>query len=296
MGILKVPFYLDIVGKRFGHLVTLPKVERIGKKWCLYCICDCGNEKFIRMEVLRKYLAKTCGMSCPLAFRRIQLINTQLTHGKSKTRIYRIWSGMIDRCTNPTNPKYISYGGRDIKVCDRWLKFENFYVDTNPSYEKHVVEFGEKNTTADRYPNVNGNYEPGNVRWATNSEQAKNTRRNPNTENLKEHNIWISRFTSNIHNVINLRKDSRIASCDKYLDMSPSDFRFYIESLWLPGMSWNNYGRGRGKWNVDHIKECREFDLSKEENRKVCFHYTNLRPYWAIDNVKKTFALLRSGR
>lgn len=288
--------YLIFSNKKYGHLTTTTSIKKIGRQWCIFCRCDCGNAKFICVTHVVPGVVKNCGMSCPLAIltRQQQLALFRGTHGMSKTRIYSIWAGMKDRCTNIDGPKYSSYGGRGIEVCEAWKTFEGFYKDVGESYTKHVAEFGEKNTTADRYPDVNGNYEPSNFRWATNNEQQKNTRRNPKIENLKEHNYWINKFSVNIHHIVRLRKDHRIAACDIYLGISPLEIRSYIESLWLPSMSWDNYGRGSGRWNIDHIIPCNQFDLSKEENRKICFNYKNLQPLWSIDNQKKTFILMRA--
>lgn len=91
------------------------------------------------------------------------------THGMSHYPEFHVWNTMKQRCSNPKNPKYHLYGGRGIKVCDRWLdSFENFIWDMGrrPSDEYSL----------DRYPNMNGNYEPGNTRWATKLEQANNLR------------------------------------------------------------------------------------------------------------------------
>jgi hypothetical protein len=83
---------------------------------------------------------------------------------------YTIWENMVSRCTNKNNPRYDRYGGRGIKVCDRWRAFENFLVDvgSRPSSEH----------TLDRYPDNDGHYEPGNVRWATRKQQQRNMSRN----------------------------------------------------------------------------------------------------------------------
>lgn len=77
---------------------------------------------------------------------------------------------MLQRCINPNSPDYPSYGGRGIKVCDRWFNFENFLADMG---EKPYPDF-----SIDRYPDKNGNYEPGNCRWATSAEQQRNLRKN----------------------------------------------------------------------------------------------------------------------
>ena len=66
---------------------------------------------------------------------------------------------------------------------------------------------------------------------------------------------------------------------------SPEEFKSHIESLWLEGMSWDNYGTSG--WHIDHIKECHTFDLSDPEQQRECFHYSNQRPLWAKDNLSR---------
>jgi hypothetical protein len=61
----------------------------------------------------------------------------------------------------------------------------------------------------------------------------------------------------------------------------------HIEKQFLNGMSWDNYGKGLDKWNIDHIIPCNTFDLTKPEEQKRCFHYSNLRPLWEIDNLNR---------
>lgn len=91
-------------------------------------------------------------------------------HGMSKTRFYRIWSGMKVRCNNPLERAYFQRG---IKVCERWGNFLNFKDDMYESYLQHCIEHGEKNTSIER-KDVNGNYEPSNCKWATREEQDRN--------------------------------------------------------------------------------------------------------------------------
>jgi len=90
-------------------------------------------------------------------------------HGMRFTRFYRIWAGIIDRTKTQRGKYYIG-----IKVCKRWQKFENFRDDMYSSYLEHVKEFGEKDTTIDRFPNQKGHYSINNTRWATRIEQSRN--------------------------------------------------------------------------------------------------------------------------
>lgn len=100
---------------------------------------------------------------------------TKLKHGhaagRRRTPEYQVWSNMRGRCLTETHPQFENYGGRGITICQRWLdSFRDFLADVGPRpSDKHSL---------DRYPNNDGNYEPGNVRWATRMEQCRNTRQN----------------------------------------------------------------------------------------------------------------------
>lgn len=121
--------------------------------------CQCGNEINKRVDEVVCGRIKTCGCISP------NVRHGHAIHGK-ETTYYRIWSGIRTRCYNPKDHAYARYGGRGIKMCDRWLVFENFLQD--------VGKRPSKNHSIDRYPNNDGDYEPSNFRWATKKEQALN--------------------------------------------------------------------------------------------------------------------------
>lgn len=184
---------IDITGQKFGKLIAIKFIKKIGetKKIRHYWLfkCDCGKERIIRKDEVISGERKGCGYCKPTNFK----------HGMEKTRFYRIWHGMKGRCLNfKDKEKYKRYGGRGIKVCDRWLKFENFRDDMYQSYLEHVNKFGEKKTTIDRIDN-NGNYNEENCRWATCKEQLYNMRKN----HLINYNnkIQILKELSIIHNI-----------------------------------------------------------------------------------------------
>lgn len=132
------------------------------------CQCGCGRPAPLAKTTDRRRSGTIKGL--PLRFIHGHGPNGRQTHGRSETREFKIWIGMLNRCRNPKNHKWPSYGGRGIAVCERWNKFENFLAD--------MGECPSPGHSLDRFPNNNGDYTPGNVRWATAPEQSINTRRN----------------------------------------------------------------------------------------------------------------------
>lgn len=158
--------YLDIAGAKFGRLIAIePTERRSGGKVVWRCVCACGSEAFAAVNHLNDGRRVSCGCAKKAGN---QLRKKKPKHGHcadyKSTQTYMIWSGMWARCSNPNGPGYRFYGARGIRVCERWRKFENFLVD-----------MGEKpaDKSLDRINN-DGNYEPGNCRWATDIEQHRN--------------------------------------------------------------------------------------------------------------------------
>lgn len=131
-------------------------------------ICQCGNQFECRITFVITGVVKSCGCA------RVKNAKKNFTiHGYTKngniTSEYNAWNSMKSRCYIPKNKAYHNYGGRGIKVCDRWKNsFENFLTDMGLKHSP--------NHSLDRYPNYNGNYEPSNCRWATKKEQMENRR------------------------------------------------------------------------------------------------------------------------
>lgn len=149
---------INLVGKRFGMLAVIDfsDVSLDNHHTSFVCRCDCGNKTVVRGDSLRRGDTTSCG--CLLS------LGNGTTHGLHKSRTYSSWNAMMNRCTNPDHDKFRYWGGRGITVCERWYKFVNFYEDMG---ERPVGK------TLDRI-NPDGNYEPGNCRWATPLQQRHN--------------------------------------------------------------------------------------------------------------------------
>jgi len=163
---------IDITGQTFNRLTVIKKTYSKNLKTYWECKCECGKKTIVLKNNIIKGNTKSCG-----CLRKENL--PRLTHGMTKTRFYRIWCNMKNRCLNKNVYAYKHYGKRGIKIYPSWLKFENFRDDMLKPYIEHCKKFGIKNTSIDRMNNEE-NYCKSNCRWATRKEQNNNYRRNLN--------------------------------------------------------------------------------------------------------------------
>lgn len=152
----------DLTGQVFGRLTVLSfafKDKNGNSRWS--CRCECGNTKVIWASALRRNLTKSCGCLLSEASRE-----RRTTHGKSggKDATYNIWAGMIKRCSNPNAHGYSRYGGRGIKVCERWQEFAAFLEDMGTKPKGYSIERLD----------IDKGYEPDNCTWIPKGEQSRN--------------------------------------------------------------------------------------------------------------------------
>lgn len=159
----------DLTGRVFGRLTVIeraPNNKKGGTMW--RCRCSCGKELVTYSYTLTGGNSTSCGCKRSESLVKVN-VETKTTHHETKTRLYRIWRGMRSRCNNPSDAAYKHYGGRGITVCPEWNKsyetFRNWALSHGYSPDLSI----------DRIDN-DGNYEPSNCHWATQSEQNANRR------------------------------------------------------------------------------------------------------------------------
>lgn len=166
-GRTKKRWLTDLTGRVFGRLTVVGFSERRGNKYYWHCTCSCGSEAIVERSKLKSATRPTQSCGC---LTREATRERSTVHGHNRAHKpspeYNSWRAMMQRCTNPRDKFWHRYGGRGIRVCERWHAFENFLAD-----------MGEKPSPKHSVDRVNndGNYEPSNCRWASTTEQSGNT-------------------------------------------------------------------------------------------------------------------------
>lgn len=160
----------NLLGMMYGRLTVVSYVGMVSKgllpaRSTWLCRCECGKEKAMSGNALKRNKYKSCG--CQNSPEHVGA--RMRKHGKRNSPEYHSWNSMIRRCTHPQRDHYSYYGGRGIKVCDRWLtSIDNFIADMGPRPARGMSI--ERN-------DPDGDYEPKNCRWATAKEQRANHRK-----------------------------------------------------------------------------------------------------------------------
>lgn len=165
-----------MVGRRFGRLVVIEQAESqmypcgaSQRRWM--CKCDCGNSAIVTTRALTSGDTRSCG-----CFKNEVTRGINLSHGKSRTRLYEVWKQMKKRCENPSDISYKYYGALGVKVCDEWKA-------SYPAFERWMLEHGydenakRSESTIDRINPTMG-YNPENCRVVDWYVQANNKRKN----------------------------------------------------------------------------------------------------------------------
>jgi len=162
-----MPPKIDLTGQLFGNLIVLNEAPVRASDGSVQwrCLCSCGNTTIVSANNIKRGITRSCGC--------LQIQQQQFgsfKHGHSScselSSTYITWANMIQRCTNPNHDAYHHYGGRGIKICERWMNFQNFLQDMGERPEGLIID----------RKNNDGNYEPGNCRWVTYKVNANNRR------------------------------------------------------------------------------------------------------------------------
>lgn len=171
-----MPARINLCGRRFGRLIVVSESHKDkNRHYHWICLCDCGTHKTINGEILKRGESLSCG--CYHKEMMTEL-GKKTIHGQSRTRLYKIYKGIRDRCLNKSSLLYERYGAKGISLCDEWMDFDAFY-------EWSRINGYADNLTIDRIDNDKG-YHPDNCRWTTHSIQGQNRKTCLTVDQVKE--------------------------------------------------------------------------------------------------------------
>ncbi|AFV80851.1 putative HNH endonuclease [Staphylococcus phage SA5] len=180
-----------MIGETINKLKVIKESSKRDKSRCkMYeCLCECGEVIIVRSSTLRQGKIKSCGCESNKIHSEL-MRERNTTHGLSSNPMYQRWLGMKQRCYDVNAINYKNYGGRGIEICEEWKNdFKKFY--------DYMGDPPNENYQIDRINN-DGNYEPGNVKWSTRSENSTNIRKK------STHNIY--KKSNNVYNIQIVRK------------------------------------------------------------------------------------------
>lgn len=157
---------IDVIGQRYGRLVVLAEVEPKGKQRRVICQCDCGEQPTVFLTNLNQGRTTSC-RRCGYARNHGHTVGKRKNGSQFASKTYKSWESMKQRCSNPKATAWKYYGGKGVKVCERWNDFYNFLEDMKERPE---------GMTLDRIDS-DGDYTPENCKWSTYKEQARNSGR-----------------------------------------------------------------------------------------------------------------------
>ncbi len=206
-------------------------------------------------------------------------------------------------CQQEKNRVY--YAANSEKVKKRAKEYHHSHKDeirkrnaNNPQRTKAYKRYREANRESllaknkERHRLKRAQYRETTLRWRKNNRERYNKTRREN-QKRKLNNDPQYKITVTIRNRINqaLKNIAKCSTTSALIGCSIVELRTWIESKWLDGMTWDNHGiwksNGPMRWHIDHIRPCASFDLTDPEQQKICFHWTNLQPLWAVDNIEK---------
>ena len=211
------------IGKKF-NMLTIKKLSHIKGKYDKHylCVCECGNEKVIAYRSLKAEVTKSCGCLA---------IKAATKHGFSNHKLYYVYKGIIDRCTNHNHIAYNRYGGRGINVCKEW-------TEDKSSFFIWAVENGyQEGLSIDRIDNDKGYY-PENCRWTTDSEQNINKHYKKGKSGYKNIEIINQKYRVEVKRQKKVRKSKALSLENAII----------LRDLWL-----EDYKKDKDKWIEDTI-------------------------------------------